>query len=195
MKEVPQSPAPLNNLPASSSGEVSSAGHSDDQVESIRATIERTVREATSGLIGAPRVTASDLDALDAALAPHGYQVDRDHYAKQSAPSPSAEVSRAEVPGPGLRPTTTAEAVALLEALTSRSYAVLPIGSKCSVVDNGRRIRRREARAGTRGRRGARRVRPCPMYLLELEVSRAGELEVLEANVVPVLPAAGVIVE
>ena len=36
------------------------------------------------------------------------------------------------------------------------------------IVDRGRRERRREARAGVRGRRGSRRVPPCPMYLFEM---------------------------
>jgi hypothetical protein len=38
------------------------------------------------------------------------------------------------------------------------------IDSDIVIVDKGRRERRRDARGGLRGRRGARRVAPCPMF-------------------------------
>jgi hypothetical protein len=34
------------------------------------------------------------------------------------------------------------------------------------ILDKGCRARRQAARAGTRGRRGARRVAPCPLYVV-----------------------------
>lgn len=75
MKEVPQSPAPLNNLPASSAGEVPSAGRPSDQLESPRIDF-RTCACLDNARLGCGRFGC--LHAMH----------------RKPAPSPSAEVSR-----------------------------------------------------------------------------------------------------
>jgi hypothetical protein len=50
------------------------------------------------------------------------------------------------------------------------------IDSDIVIVDKGRRERRRGARGGLRGRRGARRVGPCPMFCVATRY-RLGEGE------------------
>jgi hypothetical protein len=72
----------------------------------------------------------------------------REQGAEASVPTPRDELARA------------------LDALAFTSFAVMPINATCRIIEPGRGVRRREARAGTCGRRGARRVPPCPMYLL-----------------------------
>jgi hypothetical protein len=67
-----------------------------------------------------------------------------------------------------------------IDSLGTSVYAVLPIGSTCRVIEPGRGVRRRKARAGTRGRRGARRVPPCPMYLVTAERPAAVKREDLD---------------
>lgn len=60
------------------------------------------------------------------------------------------------------------------------------LDSDVSIIDRGRRARRRSARHGTRGCRGARSVPPCQMYLITVrqrmsETDRAELLTQVEA--------------
>jgi hypothetical protein len=56
------------------------------------------------------------------------------------------------------------------------------IDSDIVIVDKGRRERRRDARGGLRGRRGARRVAPCPMFCVtsRYQLSEGERRELIE---------------
>jgi hypothetical protein len=54
---------------------------------------------------------------------------------------------------------------------------VMQLDSDIVILDKGCRARRQAARAGTRGRRGARRVAPCPLYVVTVKGPRMSDDE------------------